>query len=340
MNYELCFKLNFKFMGNTEKICGIYCISNSKYFYIGQSVDIYRRWNKHRQELKNDKHKNQIMQNVYNLYKEDDPFEYAIIKESKAEELNKLEKEFVIEYYYKFPDKRCMNIADPEKCYTSNPETRQKISMTMTGRSLSEETKAKMSESRKEQKHEWSRKKMVQMDTKGNVIKIWDSIKDAETELNIHYHKKNKLCGGYQWQPYEEWLEKPKGKVQHKHNITDTVKQYDLQGCLLNEWQSPKAASEGTNTSSSAISACLNRRGKTAGGFLWSYGECPKIKIADRYITPKKKVAQYTIDGQLLSIYNTVNAAMTSTGITAYEIKKNIEGKINNAGGFIWKYQN
>jgi hypothetical protein len=78
MIYDLCFKLNFKLMRNIEKICGIYCISNSKYFYLGQSVDIYRRWNKHRWELKNDKHKNQIMQNVYNLYKEDDPFEYTI----------------------------------------------------------------------------------------------------------------------------------------------------------------------------------------------------------------------------------------------------------------------
>lgn len=323
-----------------EKICGIYCISNSKYFYIGQSVDIYRRWNRHRWELKNNKHKNQIMQNVYNLYTETDPFEYTIIKETIITELNKTEKEFIIEYHYKFPSKRCMNIADPERCYTSNPETRKKISMTMTGKSLSEETKAKMSESRKGQKHKWSRKKMVQLDTYGNLIKVWDSVKDAEQELEIRIHKKNKLCGGFQWQSYEEWLENPKKAVCHKHNITSTVKQYDLQGNLLNIWKSPKDASKGTNTSSSALSACLNGKGKTAEGFLWSYDECPKIEINTKYITPKKKVEQYTIDGELLSIHNTINAAMTSTGVTAYEIKKNIEGKINNAGGFIWKYQN
>lgn len=322
-----------------EKICGIYCISNSKYFYIGQSIDIYRRWNKHRWELKNNKHKNQIMQNVYNLYIETDPFEFAIIKEVSTELLNKFEKEFIIEYHYKFPDKRCMNISDPERCYTSNINTRQKISLALTGISLSEETKAKMSKSRKGQKHEWARKKIVQMDIEGNVIKIWNSIKDAEIELNIRYHKKNKLCGGYQWQLYEEWLENPKGSVCHKHNITSTVKQYDLQGNLLNIWKSPKDASKGTNTNSSALSACLNGKGKTAGGFLWSYDECPKIEINTKYTTPKKKVEQYTIDGELLSIHNTINAAMTSTGITAYEIKKNIEGKINNAGGFIWKYQ-
>lgn len=323
-----------------EKICGIYCISNSKYFYIGQSVNIHRRWNKHKWELKNNIHHNQIMQNVYNSYVEIDPFEYTIVKETILEELNKTEKEFIIEYYYKFPNKCCMNIADPEKCYTSDPETRQKISMTLTGRNLSEETKTKMSKSRKGQKHKWAQKKIVQMDIEGNIIKIWDSIKDAEIELNIRYHKKNKMCGGYQWQLYEEWLENPKKAVCHKHNITSTVKQYDLQGNLLNIWKSSKDAAKGTNTSYSALSACLNGKGKTAGGFLWSYDKCPKIEINNKYITPKKKVEQYTIDGELLSIHNTINAAMTSTGITAYEIKKNIEGKINNAGGFIWKYQN
>ena len=326
-------------MGKIEKICGIYCISNSKYFYIGQAVDIYRRWSKHRWELRKNIHKNQIMQNVYNKYLEDDPFEFTLVKECLEIELNKYETEFVIEYYYKFPDKRCMNIAPTGKGYAANTEIRNKISTSMTGRSLSEETKAKMSKSRKGQKHEWSRKKMAQLDLEGNLIKVWDSIKDAEKELNIRYHKKNITCGGFQWQLYDEWLTNPKGKVQHKHNITDTVKQYNLQGSLLNEWKSPKEAAEGTNTSPSALSACLNGKGKTAGGFLWSYGECPIVKIADKYITPKKKVEQYSISGELIKIHNTINAAMTKTGITAHEIKKNIEGKINNAGGFIWKYQ-
>lgn len=337
MIYELCFKLKFKFMGNIEKICGIYCISNSKYFYVGQSVDIYRRWNKHRWDLKNDKHKNKIMQNVYNLHKEDDPFEYTIIRESETEELNKLEKEFMIEYYYKFPDKRCMNIADPEKCYTSNPETRQKISIAMTGKSLSEETKAKMSKSRKGQKHNWSRKKMVQMDVEGNVIKIWDSVKEAESELGIRYHKKNKLCGGFQWQSYEEWLEKPKGKVQHKHNITSTVKQYDLQGNLLNEWASPKAASEGTNTSSSALSACLNGKGKTAGGFLWSYTYEINTNIAPDRTNYRKPVKQFTLDGTFIKEWESAQKASEELCIKLGSINNCIKGTQKQAGGYIWE---
>ena len=104
-------------MSKIEKICGIYCISNSKYFYIGQAVDIYRRWSKHRCELLKCKHGNKIMQNVFNKYNQDDPFEYTIIKECTESELNDLEIHYVIEYHYKYPDKRCMNIAPAGKGY-------------------------------------------------------------------------------------------------------------------------------------------------------------------------------------------------------------------------------
>ena len=320
-----------------EKICGIYCISNSKYFYIGQSVDIYRRWNKHRWELKNNKHKNQIMQNVYNLYTETDPFEFSIIKEVSTELLNKFEKEFIIEYHYKFLDKRCMNISNPERCYTSNINTRQKISLTLTGISLSEETKAKMSKSRKGQKHEWARKKIVQMDIEGNVIKIWNSIKDAEIELNIRYHKKNKLCGGYQWQLYEEWLENPKGSVCHKHNITSTVKQYDLQGELLNEWDSPKIASKETNTNYSALVSCLNGKNKTAGGFLWSYTYKVNTNIAPNRNRCRKTVRQLTLDRTFIKEWSSIQEASENLNINLGSIKNCIKGTQKQAGGYLWE---
>ena len=37
---------------SVEKICGIYCIENmiNHKKYVGQSIDIYRRWSQHRQQ--------------------------------------------------------------------------------------------------------------------------------------------------------------------------------------------------------------------------------------------------------------------------------------------------
>lgn len=37
---------------NLNKVCGIYCIYNEEYFYVGQSNNIRSRWNSHRSKLK------------------------------------------------------------------------------------------------------------------------------------------------------------------------------------------------------------------------------------------------------------------------------------------------
>lgn len=57
-----------------EVICGIYSIKsklNGK-VYIGSSVDIYRRWEKHRAQLRTNKHHSQHLQNHFNKYGEQD----------------------------------------------------------------------------------------------------------------------------------------------------------------------------------------------------------------------------------------------------------------------------
>ena len=51
--------------------CGIYLIKNniSKKEYIGQSINIEKRWKDHKKDLRNNIHKNQHLQNAYNKYK-------------------------------------------------------------------------------------------------------------------------------------------------------------------------------------------------------------------------------------------------------------------------------
>jgi len=77
-----------------DKICGIYKISNSKYFYIGLSVNVRNRWKQHIRSLKKGVHKNIFMQRVYNKYKDLDPFEFSIICECDRKDLGTLEKKY------------------------------------------------------------------------------------------------------------------------------------------------------------------------------------------------------------------------------------------------------
>ena len=54
----------------TNKIKGIYLIINKQNckFYIGSSMSIYSRWNTHVRKLKENKHFNKHLQNVWNKY--------------------------------------------------------------------------------------------------------------------------------------------------------------------------------------------------------------------------------------------------------------------------------
>ena len=50
-------------------LCGIYCIENiiNNKKYIGLSRDIYRRWNEHKSELRNNSHANIYLQRAWNI---------------------------------------------------------------------------------------------------------------------------------------------------------------------------------------------------------------------------------------------------------------------------------
>lgn len=72
--------------------CGIYYIQNNitQQLYIGQSVDIERRKQKHIYDLRNNKHQNTHMQNSFNKYGEEN-FTFGIIEQCDKSKLDELE---------------------------------------------------------------------------------------------------------------------------------------------------------------------------------------------------------------------------------------------------------
>lgn len=64
-----------------EVVCGIYCIENSINHkkYIGQSIDIYHRWQDHKRKLNSGKHRNVYLQRAWDKYKENN-FDFYVIE--------------------------------------------------------------------------------------------------------------------------------------------------------------------------------------------------------------------------------------------------------------------
>lgn len=82
-----------------EKIIGIYCIENlvNGKKYIGKSLDIYDRWRKHVNDLKNGTHDNSYLCNSWKKYGSEN-FSFTIIEICKREELEQKEISYISKF--------------------------------------------------------------------------------------------------------------------------------------------------------------------------------------------------------------------------------------------------
>jgi group I intron endonuclease len=207
-------------------IIGIYKITSpSGKIYIGQSVDINKRFNVYYQL----NCKNQIkLYNSFQKYGYENHI-FKIIEECTLEQLN--ERERYYQDYYNVTGKKGLNCkltGTNDKCGKHSEETKFKISNSMIGRIHSNKTKQKIGKANKGRKHsEESLGKMrkpripridehnkklaearckiiIQYDLNMNFIKEWPSLISVTRELKIFPFPAltgiYKTSGGFKWE--------------------------------------------------------------------------------------------------------------------------------------------
>ena len=117
--------------------------------YIGQAVDIDRRWRDHKSELDGNRHCNPHLQNSWNKYGADN-FEFTIIHECDEELLDELEIMYIAHFDTYNNGYNLTLGGDGCRGYRYTDEQRARSSEAKKGKPKSEECKAKLSESRKE----------------------------------------------------------------------------------------------------------------------------------------------------------------------------------------------
>ena len=116
-----------------------------------------------------------------------------------------------------------------------------------------------------------------QFDMNGNYITSYNSINDAARSLNIDRtmismccRKKRCSAGGFQWRYSDD--NNPQ-KYNSENKKMRPVRQYDLTGLFVAEFDSISKAEKATGINYSGISACCNNRRKSAGGYKWIYSD-------------------------------------------------------------------
>ena len=188
---------------------------------------------------------------------------HEIICEGLSKKEAELKEIELIAFYKSDNPKFGYNISHGGSTSTMSEETKKKISESkkgekhpMYGKHLSEETKQKISDSHKGEKHHLFGKHLPE-DTKRKISEntSWNGRKHTEEELR-------------------KMSESMKGKnmgIESSHS--KKVAQYDLQMNLIRIWDSVRDIERETGINHANISRCCNGKYKTSGQFVWKYIE-------------------------------------------------------------------
>lgn len=369
---------------------GIYAIFNTlnKRIYIGSTNLISCRLRSHRLKLLNLKHYNNFLQNDWNKDQSVDFLFYILEYTNIEEELLNLEQKWLDLYY----DKQI-------KCYNADP-----IANNSKGTRKTLEQKELLSQIHAKRIN----KKLYQFDLDGNLLDEFDTIAQAKKETGItgifcvlKDKTKNLTAGGFLWgRNIDEGKEKSilyynskqirseKRSVmfenfseEHKNEIKTSIRkllgkkiyQFDLEGNLINEYESLMGAFEKTNIHS--IHKSL-KKNCMAGGFLWGYNpndgkeraeiyKQKKIKLKENQIARFKKnnpfkipdemtpeyleklkeisikgvgqsVYQFDLEGNFIAYFETYNEAERITKVKSNNISKAAKNKLTSSGNFLW----
>ena len=281
------------------RIMGIYKITNNitKKIYIGQSVDIYQRWQAHKSiglDPSSINHKNQLYYDMYKLGIEN--FSFEIIEEVSFKQLNDREK-YWIQFYDSFNNGynltrggRGNNKYDYDYIYQlwlqkipvaliakELNTTSSTINTILESFNITTEEKYQQSAERIKKSYSQYSKKVYQKDLKTHkVINIFNSVSEAASYLKVKRAtfreallKHNGEYRNFYWAIDNNSQEKEKNfsskKVAQIDKITNEIIQI---------YPSVSAAARAVKSNTSNISnVCRGGRAKTVKGYKWKYIE-------------------------------------------------------------------
>lgn len=185
-------------------------------------------------------------------------------------------------------------------------------------------------------------------DTQGNLIKTFNSIKEASEAIHCSpgsisrcIKGKQTNAKGYIFKKSDEEIKFLLNKIKY---LEREVNQFDFHGNYIQTFKSCAEASRyvnfGYTDGTSIIAKCAKGERASYRGFLWSYNETPVMFKRRRY-TRNVPIDMYDKNGNFIKHFESItdgkNFVKPETKGTSV-LKKCLDGKIKTAYGYVWKY--
>jgi len=122
------------------------------------------------------------------------------------------------------------------------------------------------------------KKVVLQYDLEGNLIREWDGLVDITKEFgyngaNIANNCRDliKSSHGYIWRYKDEWIDLPTFDRTTSPNMKKPIKQLDLDGNLIREYDTITEAVKLNKLKASYIRLCCEGKSKTYKKFIWKF---------------------------------------------------------------------
>lgn len=176
-------------------------------------------------------------------------------------------------------------------------------------------------------------KKIYAYDAEGNFMNTYDSMVSFAKKYDITLgtvqravKRQLKICNMYiSLCKVDKFV-----KLTKKRKRNQKIYKYDLNGNFLQEYLNFTKVKEEHNDICKNIHNAINNQ-ESAGGFLWRYEKFDKI---DQIKSTKKRVAQYTLDGTLVKVWNSYRECKNEFSL----VRHVLSGARTQTKGFTFKY--
>lgn len=128
-----------------------------------------------------------------------------------------------------------------------------------------------------EKKSKWQKFRIAQYDIEGQLVRIYESVKDAETALGLKHPSRityacsgyRKSAHGYMWKYIDKDIQDTIGMYRNLHE--KRVCQYDKGGNIINIYKNATDAETKTGIKRENIYRVCRGERKSTGGYIWRY---------------------------------------------------------------------